>query len=94
MTLGDDTKLLEWSGRVSFTMDTAVGKALLGKPLTTIWQFWVLRLNIGTPNGIAAAYMLIQRKAELHNKKITKVDVFRQVSILSVSGPCLLFHVE
>lgn len=34
------------------------------------------RAILGTPNGAATAYLLIQRKAKLGNKRIGKIAVF------------------
>ena len=49
----------------------------------------------GSPNGAAFAYFLMQHKAELGRKRITKVTVFRTETDddLAFVDPNLVFHV-
>ena len=54
---------------------------------------WML-IFIGTPNGLGVAYFLIQHKAELGRKTITKVDVFAHESTFKGRDPCFVFHIE
>lgn len=51
---------------------------------------------LGSPNGAAFAYFLMQHKAELGQKTITKVTVFRAETAddLAFVDPNLVFHVE
>jgi hypothetical protein len=51
---------------------------------------------LGSPNGAAFAYFLMQHKAELGQKTITKVTVFRAETDddLAFVDPHLVFHVE
>jgi hypothetical protein len=51
---------------------------------------------IGSPNGAAFAYFLMQHKAELGHKRIAQVTVFRAETDddLAFVDPHLVFHVE
>lgn len=51
---------------------------------------------VGSPNGAAFAYFLMQHKAELGHKTISKVTVFRAETDddLAFMDPHLVFHVE
>lgn len=53
-------------------------------------------MRTGSPNGAAFAYFLMQHKAELGQKTITKVTVFRAETDddLAFVDPNLVFHVE
>ena len=51
---------------------------------------------LGSPNGAAFAYFLMQHKAQLGRKTITKVTVFRAETDdeMAFVDPNLVFHVE
>lgn len=48
---------------------------------------------LGTPNGVGAAYILVQHKETLGNLKISKITVFEHTGMYP-KYPCMLFHVE
>lgn len=54
------------------------------------------RALLGSPNGAAFAYFLVQHKAELGRKRVGKVTVFRAETDddLAFVDPHLVFHVE
>lgn len=52
---------------------------------------------LGSPNGAAFAYFLMQHKAELGNKRISKITVFTEEQnedMLMLTDPNLVFYVE
>ncbi|KAF2637896.1 hypothetical protein P280DRAFT_85746 [Massarina eburnea CBS 473.64] len=89
-------------GVVNIDTNSIIATALkaAGKTLA-VWPGTTFDMNteagkaiLGSDNGASFAWFLIQRKAQLGNKWISKVTVFYSDEDFSGNDPHLLFHVE
>ena len=90
------TKLGPWPG-TSFSTDTDEGHALLGKLLhPSVVLNPIANRQLGSPNGAAFGYFLMQHKLELGPKRISRITIFRDEVDAPNNwvDPNLVFHVD